>query len=152
MEYLTTHDLIWVNTAVTGAEQPFEYFVLEAAMAAQYSYGVSNNVPAQAASLLRRMLLTPPFPAGAMGTAFLATVAFLNANGHFLKVEDAVAAELIREVQAGSLAPEAAIETLAAPAEDARPMGKSLRQIIMHACNTHIDALKRLERPVAVVL
>ena len=60
MEYLTNHDLFWVNQIVTGTVNTFQYFALEAACAGQYAYGTSTDVPAQAATLLARLLDKSP--------------------------------------------------------------------------------------------
>src|SRR5579862_5751254 len=95
MEYLTTHDLVWINNVVTGKVNPFDYVTLEAAMAAQYRYGVSQDVPGQAATLLQALLYKPPFESGNRRTAFVATLTFLNANGYATTAGDAEAADIL---------------------------------------------------------
>ena len=50
IEYLTTHDLVWINQTITGKVPSYDYVTLEAAMAGQYSYGESQNVAQQAAN------------------------------------------------------------------------------------------------------
>ena len=82
MEYLTTHDLVWINSTITGKVNAYNYVTLEAAMAGQYSYGDSHNVVPQAANLLDRLLCTRPFSEGNIRTAFIATLSFINANGY----------------------------------------------------------------------
>ena len=44
MEYLTVHDLVWINNTVTGEVNPYDYVTLEACMAAQYRYGNSQEI------------------------------------------------------------------------------------------------------------
>ena len=144
MEYLTTHDLVWINNAVTGASQPYNYVTLEAAMAGQYSYGQSENVPVQAANLLGRLLFHAPFQKGNLGTAFIATLSFLNANGYATKAGDEEAAQIVLETALGRRTPEAAIEALGAPAEQPLSGAVTLRKLIAYECNLHVDALKIL--------
>src|SRR5262245_29666886 len=88
IHYLSVHDLVCINTTVTGQTLSFDYETLEQAMAAQYSYGDSRNIPVQAANLLSTLISREPFEYGNLRTAFVATAAFLNANGHRIKVED----------------------------------------------------------------
>jgi death-on-curing protein len=144
MEYLTTHDLIWVNNAVTGKVNGFDYVPLEAAMAGQYLYGSSRDVPAQAATLLERLLFRPPFSCGNRRTAFLAALTFLNANGYATTCSDAEAAQVIREVAQRQRTPRQAIADLASPSDTPLPGGLTLRKLIMHECNHHAEALKLL--------
>jgi death-on-curing family protein len=144
MEYLTTHDLVWVNNAVTGKVNGFDYVPLEAAMAGQYLYGNSRDVPAQAATLLERLLFRPPFSGGNRRTAFIATLTFLNANSYATKCSDAEAAQLVREVAQRQRTPRQAIAELAAPSDRPLPGGITLRKLIMHVCNRHAEALNLL--------
>lgn len=144
MQYLSVHDLVWINTTVTGKTVPFDYVQLEEAMAAQYSYGDSRNVPVQAAFLLETLLFKPSFAYGNRRTAFIATVAFLNANGRALQVDDAGAADVLRRAAAREITASEAVETLSAPADIALRPGVTLRQLVTHICNEHPDALKRL--------
>src|SRR5437763_11388685 len=102
MEYLTTHDLVWINSSITGDVNDYDYVTLEAAMAGQYSYGDSHNVPRQAANLLERLLCMRPFTRGNVRTAFIATLSFLNANAYATTVDDPTAAQLIRAVADGT--------------------------------------------------
>lgn len=143
IDYLTTHDIVWINHTVTGKVNRFDYIQLEAAMAAQYQYGDSRDVPVQAANFLQTLLSRPAFACGNLQTAFIATLTFLNANGYATRVGDADAAHLILEVANGQrLAPDA-IAALAAPAEN--PIsGIPLRALITHECNLHLEALKIL--------
>jgi prophage maintenance system killer protein len=144
MEYLTTHDIVWVNNTVTGTVNRFNYVTLEAAMAAQYQYGKSTDVPVQAAHLLDHLLNTPPFLAGNRRTAFICTLTFLNANGYATKLKDDAAAQLVLDVQQRRRTPAEAIAELAAPAQTPLAGGIALRKLITHECNLHVDALKIL--------
>ena len=144
MEYLTTHDLVWINHSITGKTNPYHYFNLEASMAGQYSYGDSLNVPNQAATLLERLLSKAPFEDGNMRTAFIAALTFLNANGFATKADDDASVEIIRSVAKGERTGAQAIAELASPAEQPLAGGISLRTLITHECNHHAVALKAL--------
>ncbi len=143
MEYLTNHDLFWVNQIVTGTVNTFNYFALEAACAGQYAYGASTDVPAQAATLLDRMLNKSPFLTGNRRTAYIAMLTFLNANGYATIVDDEEAVRLMTAVASRSTLPLEAVNALASPAKEsltAIPM----RQLITHECNHHARALALL--------
>ncbi len=143
MEYLTVYDLVWINSAVTGKVNPYNYVTLEAAMAGQYSYGQSQDVPTQAANLLERLLTRKSYQSGNRRTALIATLTFLNANGYDTRASDAEAAEIVRAVDVRQTTAPDAIARLAAPA--AQPLtGVTLRKLIAHECNAHCDALKLL--------
>ena len=144
MEYLTTHDLVWINNVVTGAVNPFNYGPLEAAMASQYGYGDSRNVEGQAANFLDHLLFTAPFASGNRRTAFIATLTFLNANGFATKVSDPEATQIVQAVAQRERTPQEAIAALAAPAKEPLPPGITLRALITHECNLHANALKLL--------
>ncbi len=144
MEYLTVHDLVWINNILTGQVNPYDYVTLEACMAAQYRYGESQDVPGQAASFLNALLSKRPFASGNRRTAFIATLTFLNANGYATKVNDKQAAAIILAVDRGERTPQQAIAELAAPAQQGLPSGITLRKLITHECNLHVEALKRL--------
>ena len=144
MEYLTTHDLIWINEMVTGKVQPYNYVTLEACMAGQYSYGRSTEVVPQAATLLERLLNKSPFLEGNRRTAFIATLTYLNANGYTLTVDDVQAVQAIAAVIEGRTSPLQAITEIVAPSAHALPAGITLRKLIMHECNHHSEALRVL--------
>ncbi|HLK57771.1 MAG TPA: type II toxin-antitoxin system death-on-curing family toxin [Chthonomonadaceae bacterium] len=144
MEYLTTHDLVWINNIITGATQPYNYVTLEAAMAGQYSYIQSQDVPEQAANLLGRLLFRTPFQNGNLRTAFIATLTFLNANGYATTVSDAEAARIFLEAALGRTSPRATVDAIAAPADKALPPTVTLRKLIAYECNLHQEALKLL--------
>lgn len=143
IDYLTTHDIVWVNNTVTGKVNPFDYIRLESAMAGQYQYGNSTDVLSQSATFLERLLLKPAFADGNRRTALIATLTFLNANGYATVLNDTEAAELIRAIERREKSPQQAIVELVAPAQN--PLGKmTLRKLITHECNHHVEALKHL--------
>lgn len=144
MEYMTTHDIVWVNTTVTGSTNRFDYVALEAAMAAQYQYGESRDVQAQSANLLDRLLFHPPFAVGIKRTALISVLTFLNGNGYATKAADSEAARILLAVLARTRTAAEAIAELAAPAETPLPGGSTLRKLIAHECNAHIEALTAL--------
>jgi death on curing protein len=144
MEYLTTHDLVWVNNIVTGKVQPYNYVTLEAVMAAQYSYGESRNVVEQAAKLLERLIHNAPFALGNRRTAFISTLTFLNANGYATRATDTEAVQTLKEMEQGLITPVQAIERIASPASNDLPVGVTLRKLITHECNHHVEALRVL--------
>ncbi len=144
MEYLTTHDLVWINNIVTGTIHPYDYFKLEAAVAGQYKYGDSQDVPAQATTMLTRLLEARAFAAGNLRTALIATLSFLNVNGYATIANDEEVANLLlaashRDQNAGDV-----VASLAAPSRQGLPDSVTLRKLITHECNHHVDALKRL--------
>ena len=143
MEYLTTHDLFWVNQIVTGKVNPYSYVKLEAAMAGQYRYGQSSDVPSQAAKLLECLLFTTPFLSGNRRTALISTLTFLNANGYATTAADSAAATLVQEVALRKKSGAEAIAALAAPTDQS--LGNiTLRKLISHECNHHSEALTLL--------
>ncbi len=144
MEYLTTHDLIWINETVTGRIQPYNYVTLEAAMAGQYAYGRSTDAVTQAALLLERLLTRVSFLEGNRRTAYIAALTFLNANGYEVRIGDAQAAQKIEAVAEGRLSAVQAIEDMAVPTDANMPMGVTLRKLITHECNLHQEALRLL--------
>jgi len=144
MEYLTTHDLVWINNIVTGRVLPYDYVTLEAAMAGQYSYGESRSTLDQAGKLLDRILRNAPFAHGNRRTALIATLTFLNANGYATKSTDRDAADVIFALEQGATTAPLAMEALAAPAVSNLPEGLTLRKLMIHECNLHAEALTAL--------
>ena len=144
MEYLTTHDLVWINTTITGSAEPYNYVTLEAAMAGQYSYGESLDVPIQAANMFSNLLFKAPFASGNIRTALVAALTFLNANGYSICVTDVQAADLVKSVSHHKVTPIQAIMDLCSPAESNTLNGASLRALMALECNTHREALALL--------
>lgn len=143
MEYLTNHDLFWVNQIVTGKVNAYDYFALESACAGQYAYGVSDDVASQAATLLDRLLTKTPFLSGNRRTAYIATLTFLNANGYATTVDDEEAVRLMAAIIDRKTSPLDAVQAMAAPAK-AGLTAIPMRQLITHECNHHSRALKLL--------
>ncbi|MFN3728156.1 MAG: Fic family protein [Fimbriimonadaceae bacterium] len=81
MQYLTVQDMIWINTQVTGAPQPYYYATLEEATFYQYGYGKSTDLFAQAARFFQGFKRLHPFKAGNEATALVGLIAFLELNG-----------------------------------------------------------------------
>jgi prophage maintenance system killer protein len=144
MEYLTTHDLVWINTSITGEVNDYDYVTLEAAMAGQYSYGESNNVQGQAANLLERLICTKPFTRGNVRTAFIAALSFLNGNGYATSADDATAARAVAAVAEGVKSAGQAIDEVSARAAEPLATTLTLRKLIAHEINHHLEALKLL--------
>lgn len=144
MQYLSVHDIAWINTTLAGKALKFNYVTLEEAMAAQYSYGDSTRVEEQAANLLKTLITKKPFAYGNVRTAFIAVTAFLDGNGFALKVDESGAADVIRRVVAGTLSARDAIDALATPVgENMRP-GVTLRSLVTHIFNAHAEAIRLL--------
>ena len=146
LHYLSVHDIVWINTTLTGETVPFDYEKLEAAMAAQYSYGDSTDVAAQAANFLASFDIKPPFAYGNVRTAFVAVTTFLLANGFTLQVDDAGASEAMSAAASGDASAAETIAKLAKPSETALRPGVTLRTLVTHICNEHKDALARLTK------
>ncbi len=146
VQYLSVHDLVWINSTATGETLSFDYETLEQAMAAQYSYGDSRDIPVQAANLLHTIVAKRPFEFGNFRTAYVAVVTFLVANGYRLKVTPAAAAEILLKVNSGGLLASSAIVELAEAAEPAVESNASLRALVTQVFNQHSDAIKLLAK------
>jgi len=96
--YLTVQDLIWINTEVTGAPQPYNYDRLEEATYYQYSYRQSMDVPLQAARFLWGYLTYCPFAKGNLSTALIAVLTFLEINGYELHLPAEQAMDWLQSV------------------------------------------------------
>lgn len=140
MEYLTTHDIAWINTVVTGEVLPFNYIALESAMAGQYRYGNSHDVLAQAATFLRRLLFSPPFAKGNRRTALIATLTFLNRNGYRTAVADEELVRILGDLERGVIDAHQAVEQMVVPAET--QIQESLRAFVQNECLRHAKALQ----------
>lgn len=144
MEYLTTHDLVWINTSITGGVSPYNYVTLEAAMAGQYSYGESDDVPGQAAVLLSKLIKSAPFGKGNRRTALIATLSFLKSNGYVSRISDEDSAAVVLDVADGKLTAAEAVARLSEPGESTAPSRLTLRKLITHECNDRREALALL--------
>ena len=144
LEYLSVHDIVWISATITGETVAFDYEKLEAAMAAQYSYGDSTDVQNQAANFLASFVLKPPFAYGNLRSAFVAVTTFLNANGFSLQVGDVEAANVVRAVSRGEMTAAEAIGKLAKPSQIALRPGVTLRSLVTYICNEHRETLTLL--------
>ena len=146
MQYLSVHDLVWINSSVLGKSVDFDYETLEAAMASQYSYGNSTNVAGQAAGLLASFLKKPPFEIGNRRTAFIAVGTFLTANGYRLKVNDDDSADIVQRTASREITPADAVELLAEKDETSAHTSIPLRTLVSHVMNGHTAAIQNLTR------
>jgi prophage maintenance system killer protein len=144
MHYLSVHDLVWINNTITGKTLAFDYEALEACMAAQYSYGDSTNVTAQAADFLEAFLFKRPFEYANVRTAYVALTTFLNANGFAQKVDGAEAIGIIQDVAARRFGGARAIERLVEKAEITLRPGVALRALVTYVLNEHAETVQRL--------
>lgn len=144
MQYLSVHDLVWINNTLVGETVPFDYETLEQAMAAQYSYGKSTDAPAQAANLLHVFLTRKPFSRGTRRTAYIATIAFLKANGFELIADDESAPHIVRAVAESSMSAVDAISALSKPGGGITGQDVTLRVLVTKLCNEHQGVLDAL--------
>lgn len=141
--YLSTYDFVWINTTVTGEANPYDYVTLEACMAGQYRYGDAENLIDHAAPMFERLLLSKPFEEGNRATALISLFSFLNFNGYATTVSDVEAARITLAVESGEMSAAEAVNAMAAPAQGG--IGAiSLRKLVVHECNHHVEALKLL--------
>jgi len=144
IHYLSTHDFAWINTTVTGKSLEFDYEALEEVMAAQYGYGDSTNIPGQAAFMLDKILKRRPFEYGNLRTAFVALMAFLTANKHGVKGDDARLAELVRSAAGGGISADEVVAQIAEPTELGLRPGVTLRTLVTHLINERREVLRLL--------
>lgn len=142
--YLSNHDFVWINSIVTGEANPYDYVILEACVAGQYRYGDAENLLDHAAPMFERLLRQKPFEEGNRGTALIALLTFLNFNGYATVISDADAARLTLAVESKETSAAQAVAAIASPAKNGGISGISLRQLVAHECNHHMEALKIL--------
>lgn len=145
MEYLTVHDLVWINNTLTGKVNPYDYVTLEACMAAQYRYGNSQDVALQAAALVEKLLAKQPFGTGNLSTALIALLTFLNANSYVTTATEEQLANTIHALVGGQTTAIEAVRSISAPAKNTGASALALRRLITLECNTHATALQHLE-------
>ncbi|MGQ9487051.1 MAG: type II toxin-antitoxin system death-on-curing family toxin [Armatimonadota bacterium] len=131
MRYLTVHDVIWINTAVTGSPQRYHFDRLENAVYSQYSYGQSRDVLAQAARMFRRLLQDKPFEQGDELTALVATMVFLRLNGYTLQIGADEVQTILAQVAQGQMHTG---EFVSQRAQPAAPADGTLRDITAQVC------------------
>lgn len=141
--YLTVQDLIWINTQITGAPQPYNYDRLEEATYYQYSYRQSMDVPLQAARFLWGYLTYRPFAKGNLGTALIGVLTFLEINGFEVRLPVERAAEWLLSVAQRRKHPLSAIRQIAAPSpSDKRQL--PVRDVAHHLIEQYEPALHRI--------
>lgn len=131
MRYLTVHDVIWINTALTGSPQRYDFDRLENAVYSQYSYGDSRDVLAQGARMLRRLLQDKPFERGNEPTALVAAATFLRWNGYSLRIQPEEVASVLEQMEQGQLEAREFLQQRAQPEEAA---SGSLREVVAQVC------------------
>ncbi len=131
MRYLTVQDVIWINTAVTGSPQRYDFDRLENAVYSQYSYGDSRDILSQAARMFRHLLQDKPFSEGNELTALVATLALLRLNGYTLQVKPDEVRTVLEQLSQGQISPREFILQRAQPTEGE---AGSLRQVATEIC------------------
>ncbi|MCS6829872.1 MAG: type II toxin-antitoxin system death-on-curing family toxin [Armatimonadota bacterium] len=131
MRYLTVHDVIWINTAITGSPQRYHFDRLENAVYSQYSYGDSRNVLTQAARMFQRLVQDKPFAQGNEWTALVAAITFLRLNGYTLRLEAEEAQTALDQMLQGRVDLREFVLQRAQPQENAEG---SLREIVTRIC------------------
>ncbi|MDE2127159.1 MAG: hypothetical protein KGJ62_11260 [Armatimonadetes bacterium] len=139
--YLTTHDITWINTTVTGRPNHFDWVKLEAAMAAQYQYGETRDIVDQAAGLLNALLLQPPWRVGRRRTALIAITTFLTANGVQWTATPEILASRVAGVASHQLGARQALSQILEGGTFGPPPDESLRQVIADQCAALADSL-----------
>jgi prophage maintenance system killer protein len=112
MLYLSVHDLVWINSMVCGEPTPYDYELLEEAVAAQYGYGDSTDVLSQGADFAVAMAVGKPFETGNLRTGLVALSAYLQGNGYALKLDLSAAAEKLVALARGSGDGDAVVDAL----------------------------------------
>jgi len=141
--YLTVQDLIWLNTEITGAPQPFHYDRLEEATYYQYGYRDSRDLPLQAARFLWGYLTYRPFAKGNAGTALIGVLTLLEINGFEVHLPVEEAAEWLQRVAQRRTHPLRAIRQIIA----ASPPGRNeqpVRDVAHHLIERYKPALLQL--------
>lgn len=110
LHYLTVQDILWINLQVTKKVHHFSYAKLEEAVYYQYAYGASNSLIPQSGRFLSGFLRMHPLEVGNEATGFVATLAFLRANGKSVSIDDRSAAEWFQKASESRLQAKEAIE------------------------------------------
>jgi prophage maintenance system killer protein len=133
MRYLTVHDVIWMNTALTGSPQRYDFDRLENAVYSQYAYGDSRDVLSQAARMLRRLLQDKPFDEGNPLTALVATTTFLRLNGYALQIGAEEVQSVLEQLTQGQISVKGFVLQRAKPAA---PAEGALRSVVAEVCQS----------------
>lgn len=141
--YLTVQDLIWINTQITGAPQPYNYDRLEEATYYQYSYRQSMDVPLQAARFLWGYLTYRPFAKGNLGTALIGVLTFLEINGYEVHLPAEQAAEWLLSIVQRRKHPLSAIRQIITLSPSGR-QPVPVREVAHHLMERYETALHRI--------
>lgn len=113
MKYLTSQDLLWINSQLLKRVVGFRVMDLEECIGYQYAYKREPEVHRDAGSFLEGLLRRKPFDEGNEITALVATLGLLGVNGLSLVSRREEAHEILERVQRGELAGEEAVRLLA---------------------------------------
>lgn len=144
IHYLTVQDILWINHEVCKRECEFKYAQLEEATFCQYGYGQSQDVLAQAASLLQGFIRMRPFEAGNRATAFIATLVFLAINGYDTKLDPANAYQLAIDVSDRRKSGQEAIAEIATESTEPPDLKPNVRTQVRNMISKYLDAVERL--------
>ncbi len=145
MRCLTNHDLVWLNAAIVGKSQDYDYFAVENSTAGQYVYGKNNDIVVSAATLYERLMKVLPFARGNRRTAFVAMVAMLAANGWQLSEEATTVLTALANLENHTTEARLVLEPLASPiAPTAGLTSYGMRQIAAWCMKRHEQALNLL--------
>ena len=142
--YLTVQDMVWLNTEITGAPQPFNYDRLEEATSYQYSYRDSRDLPLQAARFLWGYLTYRPFAKGNAGTALIGVLTLLEINGFEVHLPVEQAAEWLQRVAHRRMHPLSAIRQIIAASSHGRSE-QPLQEVAHHLIERYKPALSQLD-------
>jgi len=145
MQYLSVHDFTWINATIVGHSVPFQFDSLEAAMAAQYSYGDSTLVLEQAGNMVSSFVKNPPFQSGNKRTALVALYTYLTVNGYEIALKDEAAAAIVNSAFTGETSVQNAISELVSKGVvSSQPI--SLRSVVSRILNEHTDIVESLAK------
>ncbi len=142
--YLTVQDLIWINTEIMGAPQPYNYDRLEEATYYQYSYRRSMDVPLQSARFLWGYLTYRPFAKGNLATALIGVLTFLEINGFEVHLPPDEAVQWLLDVAQRRTHPLSAIRQIITP-NISENRSLPVRDVAHHLIERYESALHTLE-------
>ncbi len=145
MRCLTNHDLVWLNTTVTGGLQDYDYFAVEGAVAGQFLYGVNNNTLLVAATSYQRVMMALPFTRGNRRTGFTAMAWFLAVNGLQLTGDTASLVSALALLENHSTSAAAVLGSVVEPVTSGHNLSVSgMRQVAAWCMKRHEQVLKIL--------
>lgn len=145
MRCLTNHDLVWLNTTVTGGSQDYDYFAVESAIAGQYSYGINDNTLLVAATAYQRVMMALPFNRGNRRTGFAAMASFLAVNGWQLTGDTANLVSALALLENHSTSAAAVLANVVEPVTSGNSLSASgMRQVAAWCMKRHEQVIKIL--------